>query len=376
MSAGRGRLRAVVAGGGVAALEMVLALEADAPGLLDVVLVAPDAEYVERAGSVVEPFGGRPAVRGATASLADLAAAHLVEDALAAVQPHQRTMGTAGGRELAYDVLVVATGATPQRPIAGAVTFGVDAHEALADLVRDVAEDYDDGVAIVVPPGPTWPLPAYELALFAAGELKGMRRTKRVVLVTSESRPLDLFGDEASAEAAEILRAAGVDLRTGSVVAGHDAGRLVLAPSGEELAGVRVASLPTLRGPAVPGLPADEHGFLPVDDQGRVIGVEDVHAIGDAANWPLKQGSLAAQQAAVAARHIARRAGADLPAAEWAPVIEATLWGATHDLHLRARPSMLRTVTELAAPAAGQTTTKVHARHLSAALDRAKEEHR
>ena len=64
------------------------------------------------------------------------------------------------------------------------------------------------------------------------------------------------------------------------------------------------------RGPAIDGLPADEQGFIPVDEHGRVKGVEDVYAAGDGTNFPIKQGGLGTQQADAAAEHIAHRLGA------------------------------------------------------------------
>ena len=71
-----------------------------------------------------------------------------------------------------------------------------------------------------------------------------------------------------------------------------------------------------LAGPRLKGLPADEAGFIPIDEHARVTGVEDVYAAGDGTNFPIKQGGLGTQQADAAAEHIARRAGADVePAA-------------------------------------------------------------
>ena len=64
------------------------------------------------------------------------------------------------------------------------------------------------------------------------------------------------------------------------------------------------------RRPGVPGLPADADGFIPVDPYGRVPGVPDVFAAGDATTFPLKQGGLATQQADAAAEAIAAELGA------------------------------------------------------------------
>ena len=69
-------------------------------------------------------------------------------------------------------------------------------------------------------------------------------------------------------------------------------------------------ALPAMDGPALPGLPQDEHGFIPIDQHARVTGVDDVYAAGDGTNFPIKQGGLGTQQADAAAAHIADRLGA------------------------------------------------------------------
>jgi sulfide:quinone oxidoreductase len=54
-------------------------------------------------------------------------------------------------------------------------------------------------------------------------------------------------------------------------------------------------------------VPADEHGFIPVDEHGRVKDLDDVYAAGDATTFPVKQDGLACQQADAVAEHIAAR---------------------------------------------------------------------
>ena len=43
-----------------------------------------------------------------------------------------------------------------------------------AGLLRDIEEGYAKRLAVVVPAGAVWPLPAYELALMTAGEAAEM----------------------------------------------------------------------------------------------------------------------------------------------------------------------------------------------------------
>src|SRR4051812_569348 len=56
-------LRVLVAGGGVAALEAVLALRALAGDRVAIELLAPSDDFVQRQSSVLSPFSGEPAPR-------------------------------------------------------------------------------------------------------------------------------------------------------------------------------------------------------------------------------------------------------------------------------------------------------------------------
>jgi sulfide:quinone oxidoreductase len=58
MSAGaNGRMRVLIAGGGVAALEAMVALRALAEERVDITLLAPDRDFFYRPLAVAEPFG-------------------------------------------------------------------------------------------------------------------------------------------------------------------------------------------------------------------------------------------------------------------------------------------------------------------------------
>ena len=90
--------------------------------------------------------------------------------------------------------------------------------ETYGGLLRDIDEGYSKRIAIVVPPGAVWPLPAYELALMTAGQARAMGHDDvTITVVTPERRALSLFGDEASEAVTEELADAGVELKTGVV---------------------------------------------------------------------------------------------------------------------------------------------------------------
>jgi sulfide:quinone oxidoreductase len=298
-------LRVVIAGGGVAALEALVALRARTPARLQIALVAPGDEFWYRPLTIVEPFGLGAPRHHRLAELCEDLSADLVLDRVTAVDPDAHAVVTAAGRRLPYDVLLVAVGARAFPAFEHGVTFD---RETSAEDFDDVLSDLDAGltphIAIVVPDGVTWTLPAYELALLLQDRAEHRHPdTIAVSVITHELRPLALFGERAAAAVAALLEEARVALHCGV----HPD---VVTPTALRIAGAwasadRIVALPSLDGPRLAGLPHDARGFLPVDQRFRVEGVDDVYAAGDGTTVAVKQGGLATQQADVAAAEIA-----------------------------------------------------------------------
>jgi sulfide:quinone oxidoreductase len=303
--------RVLIAGGGVGGLEAILALRELSPQL-EIELLSPAAHYVLTPLSVAEPFGSGPAPH---LPIEEFCAEHNVEwtrAELAEVWTRQRRALTDDGTELPYDALMLCLGARRRNVIPDAISYRDAAQsDALEETIGE-ARKAGGTVAFVVPDGPTWPLPLYELALLAAGKLAGSKA--RVELRTPESSPLQIMGETASARIGEILEQAGVELQL---------------ETGPPAAGARIAdwvvSLPTLDVPEIPGIPQGSHGFITTDTRMRVEGTERVWAVGDATWFPAKQGGLAAQQADVAATDVAATAGLDVEVRSFAPVLRAAL---------------------------------------------------
>ena len=308
-------MHVVVAGGGVAGLEGLLALRAYAGARLDLTVVAADPDFTYRPLAVAEPFALGHAYRVPLERFAEEAGAELVIDATVGVDDGARELRLRDGGTRSFDSLLVAPGAHPVAGLDGATTWwpGGDP-ESYGGLLRDMDEGYAKRIAIVIPPGAVWPLPAYELALMTAGEARDMGHDDvTVTVVTPERRALSLFGDEASEAVTEELRNAGITLKIGAV-ARRDKDGLVLEPGGDRVDAQRVFAVPRLLGPALDGLPADEEGFIVTGDDGRVEGCAHTWAAGDAVVSPLKFGGLATHQARLAAARIADAAGAaDVP---------------------------------------------------------------
>jgi sulfide:quinone oxidoreductase len=325
----------VIAGGGVAALEAVIALRDLAGDRVNVTLVAPEPDFVYRPLSVAEPFCLGHAAHHPLRGIARDFGADVVRGSLRAVDAHNSRVILDDGSELPYDSLLVAVGAHMEPAFRHAITFGADgAPEALSGLIADLEDGYAKRVAFVVPSSTAWTLPLYELALMTARDAwsAGINNVE-LTFVSPEERPLDIFGPEASALVAQLLASEGIrfvgpvgaDVELGAVVAGD-----------ERIAVDRTITLPVPVGPEIDGLPGDEHGFVRVDKHGRVEGLAGVYAAGDVTASPIKQGGLAAQQAVAAAESIAAHHGADLDPEPYRPILRGMLLTGGRERWMRA----------------------------------------
>jgi sulfide:quinone oxidoreductase len=326
----------VIAGGGVAALETLIALRDLAGDRVDITLVAPADAFTYRPMTVAEPFGEGHARRYELAAIAKHFGARLVSDSVVRVDSKARRVGCLSGEKLDYDHLVLAVGAKSRPAYTHAITFGEDpSEEALHGLLADIEGGYAEHVTFVVPAGTAWTLPLYEIALMTARQAWSMGLGRvRFTLVTPEDQPLALFGPTASAAIGELLEAQGIEF-VGSTYPSVEHGRVLLDPGGRHLDGARVVSLPVLDGPDLPGVPADDSGFIPTDVHGRVPGLDGVYAAGDGTTFPIKQGGLATQQADAVAEVIAAAVGARVEPEPFRPVLRGMLLTGGDDRYLR-----------------------------------------
>ena len=343
MSSGTpGRARVVIAGAGMAGLEAGLALRAFAGERAEVEMIDPGTRFRMAATAPGRAFGIGTGVDAPLHGLIGRAGAGLRHGRLVEIDPRSHVATLAGGEPVPYDMLLVAVGARPQAHLPGALTFTghreVAELRALVDGIVDAAgRGIRTDLAVVVPPGCSWPLPAYEIALMARSYIaeRSPGAAGDVTVVTAEDGPLDAFGPEGGAAMGRALAEAGVAVRPRAVTRDWRGGLLGVA-GGEPFPADRVVSLPVLRGPALEGLPYDPQGFVRSAPDGAVTDAPDVWAIGDAAGFPVKQGGIACQQADVAAAAIARGLGARLEPVEFEPVLRGWAWDAEGGEFLRA----------------------------------------
>ncbi len=325
----------VIVGGGVAGLESLLALRALAGDRVTLTLVSNGDWFVDRPMTVAEPFGLGSAARLSLPEVTAELGADFVRGSVTAVDSANRRVTCADGQNLAFDTLIVALGARARAPFADAITFGLEGSgEAIREMLDRLRAGDAHSVSFVAPTMTGWLLPLYELALMTARELGRTNvNDVRLHLLSPEDRPLALFGGRLSQDIGRLLGRAGVEFTHASLA---KAGRGLAHAAVGQPSSDYVVTLPLLSGPELAGVPRTEpHEFIPVDEYGRVPGLRGVYAAGDAVDFPVKQGGLAAQQADVVAEHVAARYGAGVESAPFTPMLRGMVFTGDEPIYMR-----------------------------------------
>jgi len=359
-------MRVVVAGGGIAALEVLAGVRALAGDRVETTLVAPDRAFSYQPLSMATPFAFLDERSRSLDGLASGLGATFVRRRLAQVDQARRRLLTDDGSFIEYDILVVAVGPhSPRERQELTWRRGPDATRRFAGILEEIERGVAGSLAIVVPPRAAWPVDAYELALVASLAAARGGSDARVSLITAEQAPLEAFGEAAAEAIAAELACAGIAVIAGvnarlperrwrddgdafsSMVArvsrrgrrrrGADGLDLELGER-DSIRVDRALFIPAVQGPAIPGTPSDAHGFIPIDTHGRASGEERLFAAGDATPLVLKHSSIAAAQGTAVAESIAAVAGAKIDPRPWAPVLHGLLLLPPHFAGARGSP--------------------------------------
>ena len=151
----------VIGGGGVGALEGLLALQALAPRLRISVLTAR-RHVPYPALSVAQPFGGAAPPQYDWEAIARDRGVRWIPDVVSAVRTGARELETRDGPPVRYDALLLALGARPVDALLGALAFaGPGDVLAVKEAVEALAPGARTSIAFAVPPGTGWTLPLY-----------------------------------------------------------------------------------------------------------------------------------------------------------------------------------------------------------------------
>lgn len=362
----------LIVGGGVAGLEAALALRELGGERVATTMLAPNLEFVYRPMTVREPFGYAVAQRYSLAEIAQDIGLELRSDAFKWLDPERRVVHTEQGEQLSYDALLLALGARLYPRYKHASTID-DRHldELLHGLVQDVEGGHVRSLAFVIPPGRAWPLPVYELALLMAGRAYDMNVELSITIATPEDAPLAIFGLGVSESIRQLLEENAITTITSAHCEIHEPRRVSIDPGSRHLDADRIVALPELVGPSVPGVPGGpEAGFIPVDMHCKVRGLERVYAAGDATDFAIKHGGIAAQQADVAAQAIAALAGLAAEPESFRPEIHGLLLTGGKPRYLSAHVTGGHgSSSEISDTPAWSPATKIVAKYLAPYLD-------
>jgi sulfide:quinone oxidoreductase len=364
--------RVLIVGGGVGGLEAALALRELAGERVATTLLARDAEFVYRPMRVREPFGYSVARRYPLDEISRDIGIELIRDAFKWLDPEGRCVHTEAGEKLEYDALLLAPGAILKPRFQHALTLDdSQLDEQLHGLIQDVEGGYVHKLTFISPTPMPWPLPLYELALMTARRAYDMNVDVSVTLATPEDAPLAVFGSAASEAVERLLVDNGILFIPSAHCETPAAGRVSISPGSRELIVDRVVALPQLFGPSLPGVPLHAHnGFVPIDAHCKVTGLERVYAAGDATDFPVKFGGIAAQQADTAAEAIAALAGAAIEPTPFAPVLHGALLGGPKPLYLSAHVTGGHgSSSEVSEASTAAPPTKIVAKYLTPYLE-------
>jgi sulfide:quinone oxidoreductase len=364
--------RVLIVGGGVAGLEAALALNDLAKDCVTTTLLAPDQEFVYRPMTVREPFAYSRAKRYSVEEIANDVGLELIVDSFKWLDPPAQIVHTEGGRTLGYDALVLALGAKLYPRFKHTLTID-DRHidEQLHGLLQDLEGGYVRRLAFISPTPMPWPLPIYELALMTARRAYDLNIDVSITIATPEDSPLAVFGTEVSDAVQRLLEEHEILTITSAHCEVPEPGRVAIRPGERRLHADRIVALPQLLGPSTPGVPKGApDGFIPVDEHCRVRGLDHVYAAGDATDFPIKLGGIAAQQADTAARAIAKEAGVPLEQHPFDPEIHAILIGGGEPLYMSARVTGGHgSTSRLTSTATWSPPTKIAAHYLAPYLE-------
>jgi len=323
----------VIVGGGFGGLETAFALRMAIGRRAQITLVSDRDSFLFKPNSIYVPFGLDPEkLKVPIAPAARRKGIEFVRGSIEGVDADKGTIA-AGGRQIPYDRLVLATGAamraeevpgmaehavTPWTPVE---MLGLRA--GFQGLLDAAGAGERRRVLFLVPPHNKCAGPLYEIVLMLDTWLrrKGVRDSVEITWSTFEQSYIQAFGPRLHEVAAGEFDRRGIAGHSGWLVEGVEPGTVSYA-NGEQLPfDLLVAFPPYVAATPFEGLDSDDRGFLLTDlATRRLIGHPEIFAVGDAADFPVKQAFLAFLQADAAAAQIAGEILGTEPALTFDPV--------------------------------------------------------
>jgi NADH dehydrogenase FAD-containing subunit len=315
--------RIVILGAGFAGLETAFLLRMRMRDAADLTVVSEREAFTFRPNTIYVPFGADP-----DDLVVDLDKpfhrrhVSFVGGLVAGVDPNAHEVALEGGQKLAYDKLVIATGAG-MRPeeIPGLAEHAatiwtpesmLGVRERFQRVLSHAREGKRTRVLFLIPPNNKCAGPLYEIAMMFETWLRREHARDHVDITwsTFEQTYIQAFGPRLHEVVATEFEQRGIDGHTDELVTEVTAGEARYADGNTRAFDHLIAFPPYVSALRYESLPSDDRGFIETDSATRqVAGHPDIYAPGDAGDFPVKQAFLAFLQADTVAEHVAALAG-------------------------------------------------------------------
>lgn len=325
--------KVVVLGGGFGGLEAVFYLRHKLGDRVDLTLVSDSNHFTFKPNTIYIPFGEDPA-KSRTTLARPMAKKNIrfVHGIALEIDPLARRVESSHG-PIFYDYLVVATGAGMQpEELPG---FQEHAHavwttqqmlrlgDGLERLVDAAKTGRRQRLMFLAPPSHPCVAPLYEMAMMTDSWLadKGVRENIEITWATGEGKFFQAFGPRMHHVVETEFERRGIDGLTNLAATEIQPDRVVFANRCSLGFDFLVGMPPMIAMQRYPSLAEDRRGFLEVDPVSRRVKFQDrIFAVGDTADFPVKQAYLALLQADAAADHIAAEILGVQPKIQFEPV--------------------------------------------------------
>ena len=323
----------VVLGGGFAGLESAFYLRKRVRDNADITVVSADDRFLFKPNTIYIPFGTDPASLTFPLEPAvqkkDIS---LVHARAGAIDPDKRLISLDGGEKIEFDYLVVATGAAmrPEEvPGLGEHASSIWTTDDMLRLRRsfqEISAAAESGarrrVLFLVPRNNKCSGPLYEMVQMLETWLrgKGVRQTVDITYSTHETAYIQVFGPRLDDAVAQEFDRRDISGHRGYAVQRVEDG-VAHYENGRSLPYDLLVTLPPyIASTPFENLPADDRGFIATDPASRrVAGYPNIFAVGDAADFPVKQAFLAFLEADAAAEHLSAEILGRQPAFDFEP---------------------------------------------------------
>jgi NADH dehydrogenase FAD-containing subunit len=323
----------LVLGGGFGGLESLFYLKHVLADRAELTLVSDRSYFLFKPNTIYIPFG-QPAEKYEIDLLPALKkqAIRFVDAQVHDVDLKTKSVSTSK-ETLSYDYLVIATGAKmcPEE-VPGLADNAVTVwtpddmlilRDRIVQIIQRAERAIRSRVLFLVPPNNRCSGPLYEMICMLDTHLcrHQCRDLVDLSLATKEGAFIEAFGPRLNTVVSDEFKSRGIHGYTGYVVQSVEADRVRFQNKSELPYDFLISFPPYAAATQFPGLPIDERGFIKVDPASRRIeGSDCVYAVGDTADFPIKQAFLALLQGDAAADHIAAEILGRKPAVDFVPM--------------------------------------------------------